>query len=326
MLPQRPDHIPQELWELELPSILGSAHPRLSKDDEDSDGDAAAGARYTGNADVMNASSAASCSSRPFPLDFQGPQPTSVYSPVTWSDLWNMPDENAVLALSFALGDAPQSPARPDSALDRLAYDICQLGHCTMAQMARLCSELPGQQVAKRRKRCTSDGETGRRQHTFSVGAFAAGGTVGVQNNTRRYPWTTRLFTAMVHGACPAHHFSSCSLLMNVMHYKHKDHGNAAHTLNLLIPCSRWRGGQIWAADEAGSVLLDSCSEPGSLRAVEPPFTVLDPHKAHATYPWTDGDRIILIAHHAKGLTALKSEESLLRRRAGFMLLEGAGD
>ena len=177
--------------------------------------------------------------------------------------------------------------------------------------MARLCSELPGQQVAKRRKRCTSDGETGRRQHTFSVGAFAAGGTVGVQNNTRRYPWTTRLFTAMVHGACPAHHFSSCSLLMNVMHYKHKDHGNAAHTLNLLIPCSRWRGGQIWAADEAGSVLLDSCSEPGSLRA---------------TYPWTDGDRIILIAHHAKGLTALKSEESLLLRRAGFLLLEGAGD
>ena len=148
MLPQRPDHIPQELWELELPSILGSAHPRLSKDDEDSDGDAAAGARYTGNADVMNASSAASCSSRPFPLDFQGPQPTSVYSPVTWSDLWNMPDENAVLALSFALGDAPQLPARPDSALDRLAYDICQLGHCTMAQMAQLCSELPSQSTS----------------------------------------------------------------------------------------------------------------------------------------------------------------------------------
>ena len=55
-------------------------------------------------------------------------------------------------------------------------------------------------------------------------------------------------------------------------------------------------------------------------------ITVLDPHKAHATYPWTDGDRIILIAHHAKGLTALKSEESLLLRRAGFLLLEGAGD
>ena len=121
MLPQRPDHIPQELWELELPSILGPAHPRLSTDDEDSDDDVAAGARYAGNAGAMDASSAASCSSRSFPLDSQGPQPTSVYSPVTWSDLWNMPGENAVLALSFALGEAPQSPALPDSALDRLA-------------------------------------------------------------------------------------------------------------------------------------------------------------------------------------------------------------
>ena len=47
----------------------------------------------------------------------------------------------------------------------------------------------------------------------FSVGAFAAGGTVGVQNNTRRHPWATRLFTAMVHGACPAHHFSQLLLV-----------------------------------------------------------------------------------------------------------------
>ena len=237
-----------------------------------------------------------------------------------------MSDESAVFSLFFALGDALEPPSLTDSALDRIAYDICQMGRCTIDQMTRLCNALPGQQVAKRRKRCTSDGETGRQQHTFSVGAFAAGGTVGVQNNTRLYPWTTRLFTAMVHGACPAHHFSSCSLLVNVMHYKHKDHGNAAHTMNLLIPCSRWRGGQIWVADEAGSVLLDSRSGPGCLRAVEPCFVVLDPRTAHATYPWTGGDRIILIAHHAKGLTALKPMESLWLRRAGFSLVEGNGD
>ena len=94
---------------------------------------------------------------------------------------------------SFTLGDALEPPSLTDSTLDRIAYDICQMGRCTIAQMTRLCSALPGQQVAKRRKRCTSDGETGRQQHTFSVGAFAAGGTVGVQNNTRLYPWATRL-------------------------------------------------------------------------------------------------------------------------------------
>eukprot|EP00439_Symbiodinium_sp_Y106_P009390 s5558_g1.t1 len=170
------------------------------------------------------------------------------------------------------------------------------------------------------RKKCTSDGATGRAQYTFSVGAFAAGGTCGVQNNTRLHPWATRLLTALVHGACSAHYFSSCTLLTNVMHYKHKDRNNEVHTMNLLIPCSRWRGGQIWIADEAGSVRLASRSEPGCLRAVQLPFVTLDPHVAHATYPWTDGERILLIAHHAKGLEALRPEDCSLLRHAGIQL------
>ena len=37
MLPQKPAHVSQELWELELPSILGLAHPRISDDGTDSD-------------------------------------------------------------------------------------------------------------------------------------------------------------------------------------------------------------------------------------------------------------------------------------------------
>ena len=35
MLPQRPPHVSQDLWELELPSILGMAHPALLDDAED---------------------------------------------------------------------------------------------------------------------------------------------------------------------------------------------------------------------------------------------------------------------------------------------------
>ena len=37
MLPQKPEHVPQELWELELPSILGLAHPRIADVGTDSD-------------------------------------------------------------------------------------------------------------------------------------------------------------------------------------------------------------------------------------------------------------------------------------------------
>ncbi|OLP90249.1 hypothetical protein AK812_SmicGene28217 [Symbiodinium microadriaticum] len=37
MLPQKPAHISQELWELELPSILGMAHPSISIEETDSE-------------------------------------------------------------------------------------------------------------------------------------------------------------------------------------------------------------------------------------------------------------------------------------------------
>ena len=40
------------------------------------------------------------------------------------------------------------------------------------------------------------------------------------------------------------------------------------------------------------------------------PYVTLDPHVAHATFPWADGDRTVVIAHHAKGLEKLCSEDS----------------
>ena len=51
------------------------------------------------------------------------------------------------------------------------------------------------------------------------------------------------------------------------------------------------------------------------------PYSILNPHVAHATYPWTDGDRILLVAHHAKGLGALSLEDRSLLLRAGFQLV-----
>ena len=89
---------------------------------------------------VMGATSAVSCFSQSFPLDSLEPQPASACSPVNWSDLWNMPDESAVHTLSFALGDALEPPSLTDSTLDRMAYDICQTGRCSIAQMTQLAA------------------------------------------------------------------------------------------------------------------------------------------------------------------------------------------
>ena len=105
------------------------------------------------------------------------------------------------------------------------------------------------------------------------------------------------------------------------MHYKHVDRANEPGTFNLLLPCSRWRGGQVWMADPAGSVCLNAKSGPGCLFPVQMPYTILNPHVAHATYPWTHGDRILIVAHHAKGLDALSLEDRSLLLRAGFQLV-----
>ena len=69
---------------------------------------------------------------------------------MSWSDLWNIPDETAVHTLSFALGEVPAPPAPNGSGLEQLVYDICRSGRCTLDQMAQLCHLLPDQCVAER--------------------------------------------------------------------------------------------------------------------------------------------------------------------------------
>lgn len=187
----------------------------------------------------------------------------------------------------------------------------------------QLCELLPRDRAPKRRRLSTSDGDTGLLQRTFSVGAFAiGGGIVGVQHNTYSFPWTTRLLTALVNGSDPRHQYSSCTILLNVLHYKHQDHSNEPGTMNLLIPCSRWQGGQVWMADSTGSVHLDMHSGPGVLRVIEPPGIKLDPHVAHATFPWHAGHRLLVVAHHARGIGRLSVRERGHLAWAGFYLRE----
>ncbi|CAE7214168.1 Capn15 [Symbiodinium sp. CCMP2592] len=245
----------------------------------------------------------------------------STSAPGSWCDVWNIDDDEVSHELCFDFGDCPPDPGADASALERIAYDICQADSCSMRQLFDLCLVLPGQTSAKRRRLSTSDGATGRCQRSFSVGAYAAGGTQGIQNNTRDYPWMTRLMTALINGANPRHHYSSCTLLMNVMRNKHRDLANEVGTSNLLLPCSRWRGGQVWVADEQGSVHLDGRSGAGCLRSVQLPYLMLDPRLAHATFPWSCGDRILIVAHHAKGLQALTPADRALLEWAGFHCL-----
>ncbi|CAE7720961.1 unnamed protein product, partial [Symbiodinium microadriaticum] len=239
-----------------------------------------------------------------------------------WGDIWNMDQTDHRYTLRLPAGALPSLPDAGAPSIELLASVVCQRGWCNLSHLAYLSDNIPLQRSAKRRRSSTCSGTVEGHQRVFSVGAYSVGGCCGVQTNTRTFPWTTRWLCAMVSGAAPSHHFSSCTLLKDVMHFLHRDGGNDARSVNLLMPCSRWRGGQIWIADEAGSVHLDTTSGPGRLVTISPPFVTIRPRLPHATFPWGGGSRILLVAHHVNGLHRLSATDAATLTDAGFNLLQ----
>ena len=393
MLPQRPPHISQDLWELELPSILGMAHPAMLDDAEDDaednpesspsvetigatttvdtghDGDdAGTPAAAASSTSVSPASASASAQGRTAadsaehvdlvdlvdsdgvglgdennrgqlqldtPALIDGHPPTAAPAFASnaadsgqWSEIWNADVPTCGFAVHRLQLDSlllPQPPASDSPEMEHLAYYVCSKGICTTRDLRKLCSLLPAQASAKRRRTSTSDGDTGRLQRSFSVGAYSMGGVQGVQNHTYTFPWTACWFTSMILAVAPMHRFSTCTLLHNVMSFKHTDSRNAPHTNNIIVPCDFWRGGQLWIANPQGSIHLDSKSGPGILRTVAHPYLQFCPTTPHATYPWSHGDRTILVAHHARGLEALSTAQRRTLADMGFQLLDTLG-
>ncbi|CAE7200809.1 Pol [Symbiodinium sp. CCMP2592] len=241
-----------------------------------------------------------------------------------WENLWNMTAEEALLPLPLRLPSPLRlpPPLAEAPALEHLAFNNCVRGCSYLSDFMAALPLLPNQQAARRRKFKTSDGHDGYLRRSISVGAFSigGGGLYGIQTNTTTYPWFAIWCTSLVRGATEAYAFSSCTLAFNVQSFLHRDGANATGTQNIIIPCSRWRGGQLWEAHPTGSMFVDDCTGPGRLMAIAKPFHVLCPRCPHATYPWSDGNRVILIAFHAKSTDKLSQAQRIFLRDLGFQL------
>ena len=264
MLPQKPAHVSQELWELELPSILGLAHPSISVGDTDSEdfspmgiaafapptpalastsahqvtqtaASSAASATSSSSFAVSNqmeyipdpAAATAAATSRPIfdvepdtdveDSEAQSELATQVYGmPAVpggdWSEIWNM-DRPAQGFITYALNLddmlLPSAPEPDAPVMEWLAYLVCSRRSCTTDDLRHLCQQLPSQTSAKRRKLTTSDGDTGRLQRSFSVGAYSAGGCHGIQCNTSNFQLSLDIVLVDIVGA---HGCSSASV------------------------------------------------------------------------------------------------------------------
>ena len=106
MLPQKPAHVSQELWELELPSILGMAHPSISVGDTDSE-------------DFSPMGIAASAPSTPAPI-------STLAHPTTQSEASLAASATSLssLAVSNQMEDTPNPAAANAAATSGPIFDV----------------------------------------------------------------------------------------------------------------------------------------------------------------------------------------------------------
>ena len=291
--PLPPLGVDEELWQLELPSILGIAW---------SGGRPLDGVSDDGPSEYWeDDESASSCCSSASVLseaeEFLRNHAIGVN--VVWGspavfpkESWSLPPEGHM----YVLDVPPLSDASPPShPAELLAYRLLHRGSMHSAHFLQLMDVLPDSQKGKRRS-CVMEDMQGRKQFTFAAGAYKLGGIHGVMHATLAFPWVTRLLVAVVRGCCHNHIFSAAALHCNQRMSPHVDLHNERGRPNLLIPCTRWSGGGLWVSNNRSARTLTADSEVGRVIHIAQPYTIMNPHILHATMEWA-GARMLLVAY-----------------------------
>ena len=204
--PVPPEGADTELWNLELPSILGIAwRGEYFGDEDDACSDACGSSVMSYSVDDLEAEHS------PDMHDFVEYDLHKV-SAEGVMQRWSLPDNDHVYVLETRPLPAACLPMHPG---ELLAYRILHRGSIHVEQFMQLVLQLP-ESCSKKRK-CAQASTDHSRQMSFSVGAYTLGGLHGVLKATRSFPWVARLLAAVVRGSCYNHVFSAVGLP------KHKD-------------------------------------------------------------------------------------------------------
>ena len=153
---------------------------------------------------------------------------------------------------------------------------------------------------------------------SFMTGAWSRGPHVGLMRNMQTFPLTSRLLAQIVSHVDRQHRFSSLTFACNVLSKPHKDSHNTKGSLNLIVPCSVYQGGESWVQDALGSTALQSAGQVGFLMDTTTPIQ-FQPEHQHATAPW-GGDRLIIIGFHVRNTEKLSRMDRTARCDLGFQL------
>ena len=288
-----------ELLLLEAPSILGVCHPAAAALDvsepsfcwESSESEASA-------SDVCMDASPLGDSLRGY-----SPSPCRV----------NSEAEGFNLAVNLAA--IPESLPRFSEA-ENFAVDLLKKGWATEANLLRLMEMLP---VSFRPCQVGDDSSEVGRSGIFCTGAYVYSSSVGLMLHARQFRAVTQLLTSLVNSLNPEHCYSSISLILNTASAPYRDCHNHPHSVNMVVPLSRFGQGQLWIESGGGDVLVNGFQ--GRLLEIERPYVTFSPKLLHSTMPWT-GTRLVMVAYHIRAAHLLTLEDKLRLEAFGFKLLQ----
>ena len=186
-----------------------------------------------------------------------------------------------------------------DHPVESLAFSAVAHGQISWSQLERMVQVLP----CDRNMRWPQE-----TLHQLAPRRFTCG--------TRAFPWCTRVLAGMVATWDSQLLFSTCTLSLNVAASPHRDRFNHAQTVNLAMPCSSFRGGELFVEHSEGRSRLSREGPPGHILDLTLPV-VFSPKALHATLPWS-GTRLVLISYHIGQSGRLCSRDLFLLRVAGF--------
>ena len=214
--------------------------------------------------------------------------------------------------------DAPVNHA------ERTAFVALRRGWIDSDALLGMLQCLPGRTVP-RNNSGHGISTAGAEPKQFLAGAYVYGGQAGIMRNTLLYPWTCIALVSLATQLAQERPFSSFSLSKDILSRPHKDANNDKTTLNIVVPLTRWKGGEVWVESASGQSVLLPGGQRGTKHKVEAPFLLFDGSALHATCPW-EGTRFVLILYHIRDSHLLPDNSDRLLRRLGFQLLPRRGE
>ena len=235
-------------------------------------------------------------------------------------------DERVIAVLSQPI---EEDAAGIDFVPPRNVYDICPVnspdalacswlmsGRVTFKQLRRLFDFLPT--IITRRHQAPHITTT-TEARAIHFGAWVHGGNIGLTTSCAPFPNVVKLLCRILHTLHPQGYYSTVFLAMNVPSGVHSDPHNHSEVENILVPLSKFTGGELFVADKHGSFKLDSEGLTGSITPITLPYTSFWARRKHAVLPW-QGDRFLLGSYQVRNSEWLKASDKRRLEELGMKL------